>query len=332
MGRTSDRNWRNAAASALAASVVAELPRFESALVIGDATNTVSDAAETQGARVVSWGHRVGEGREVSTWPSGGPYDVVALRIPKAKDELELLVHAAFGCLPVRGRLLVYGAKDEGIGSARGRITPLFGSVDTAAVGKRCRVLSADRPESSTGLRSGLEAWEREGPRGWKSYPGVFAASALDEGTALLLANLPEITARMRVLDFGCGSGWIAARVLESCNTCDVDLLDIDAFAIAAAHANVPRGTCILGGLDEAPGPYDVILSNPPYHAGKGQHLGVLNDLIDRGAGILTPSGELRFVVQRRLSVEDALAQRFRHVRRVADRGVFRVWSGSRPR
>ncbi len=332
MRRTSNPDWRNTASSTLAAEVVAALAELESALVIGDPTSMVADAAAGRGANTTRWGHRVGEGEDVSGWPRGGPYDLAAIRMPKAKDELELLLHAAAGCLKAGGRLLVYGAKDEGIGSAPKLIAPLFGTVQTESVGGRCRVWSAIRPEAVEGLRGALEAWRLVGVGGWTTYPGVFSADGLDGGTALLLDHLPSLSAGLRVLDFGCGAGWVAARVLAGCGEASVDLLDIDAFAIAAAQANVPAGRCVLGGIDRACGPYDLILSNPPYHVGKEQSLGVIGDLIDRGAALLGPEGELRFVVQRRLPVERALEQRFREVQRVADEGVFRVWSGSRPR
>lgn len=332
MRRTRSPDWRNAASAALAAEVIADLPPFESALVVGDATTAVAEAAERRGARTARWGHRVGEGESVTSWPAGGPYDLVAIRLPKAKEEFELLLHAAAGCLRPGGRLLVYGAKDEGVGSAPKSIARLLGTVETAAVGGRCRVWSAHRPESVGGLRGGLEAWRVVGPEGWTSFPGVFSADGLDEGTELLLDNLPLLTAGLRVLDFGCGSGWIGARVLSHCPQAEVDLLDVDAFAIAAAQANVPGANCLLGSLDRASGPYDLIVSNPPYHVGKGQTLGVIGELIEGGAALLTQEGELRFVAQRRLPLEQALERAFRGVRRVADGGVFRVWSGSRPR
>lgn len=332
MRRSSNPGWRDTAAAALAADVIAGFPGFESVLVIGDPTATVADAAAQRGAIATRWGHRVGEGEPVTIWPAGGPYDLATIRLPKAKDELDLLLHAAADCLSPGGRLLVYGAKDEGVGSAQKRVAHVFGKAEAAAVGKRCRVWSATRPRVVEGLRSGLEAWRLEGEGGWFSYPGVFAAQGLDEGTALLLDNLPPLAAGLRILDFGCGSGWIGGRVLAECGGAEVDLFDIDAFAIAAAQANVAGARCVLGSLDDASGPYDLIVSNPPYHIGKGQTLGVIGELVDRGADLLGPDGELRFVVQRRFPVEQALEQKFRRVSRVADKGVFRVWSGSQPR
>src|SRR5262249_41543650 len=138
------------------------------------------------------------------------------------------------------------------------------------------RVLAGLRPLQLTSLRTTLAAWRqvtsaRIGAhmRPWVSYPGIFAAGGIDEGTALLAAHLPVLAPGKRVLDFACGSGAIAASALAQNGAIVLEVLDNDAVALAACAENVPTARRILGrGLADAPGRYDVILSNPPLHRG----------------------------------------------------------------
>ena len=275
-----------------------------------------------------------------TAWPLGGPYDLVLLRLAKAKDEVEMAVHAAASVLTPGGALYVYGAKDEGIGSASRRVEGLMGPVRTVATGGRCRVLAAERPHEGN-VRDTLEQWrvemavdlpEIEGP--WSSYPGVFAHGRVDRGTALLLDCLPPLKAGARVLDFGCGSGLVAGVTLARSPGVELDCLDVDAVALEAVRRNVPQARTILAdGTSGLPArTYDAVLSNPPYHAGKAETTAPLEALVLDCARILMPRGGVTLVAQRRLPVGAWLETAFGVARVLAEDGTYRVWSARRPR
>ena len=65
--------------------------------------------------RAEAWNRRLIGTMAAAPWPPAGPFDLVLLRIPKSKDELEMSVHASLGVLRARGRLIVYGGNEEGI-------------------------------------------------------------------------------------------------------------------------------------------------------------------------------------------------------------------------
>ncbi|HZD03366.1 MAG TPA: methyltransferase, partial [Longimicrobiales bacterium] len=210
---------RDAAASELAARHAPALGVAGPCLVMEDPRSRLASALEAEGLEVSRWWRRAREGRPASSWPSGGPFGTVGLRLPRAKDELEMLVHAAAALLGPDGRLLVYGANDEGAGSAGRRIGTLFRTVRTVATGGRCRLILARRPDRAP-IRGRLEDWcepfdpgAGELPGRWASFPGVFAHGRLDGGTALLMERLPDVENGARVLDFGCGHGILGAVV-----------------------------------------------------------------------------------------------------------------------
>jgi len=165
---------------------------------------------------------------------------------------------------------------------------------------------------------------------------GLFAASMLSrESFRESQANLGPagVVDRARVLDFGAGTGVIAAAVLACSPGARVVLLERDAIALVAAARNVPGGTLVLGtGLAHVEDRFDLIVSNPPIHAGSAQSLATVEALIREAPGAVAPGGSMMLVAQRRLPIPRLLGASFRNIRTVADRGPHRVWAAEGPR
>ena len=115
------------------------------------------------------------------------------------------------------------------------------------------------------------------------TYPGIFAADRIDEGTALLLSALPVLPSGAKVLDYGCGSGVIGAALRASNPALSLDLLDNDSVALVAAarERSLARDSSSASGLvTPARRTYDAILSNPPLHKGIAEDHAQLEELI----------------------------------------------------
>lgn len=283
------------------------------------------------------WDRRLSAGGSARPWPPPGPFDVAIVRLARAKDEQEMVLHAVLSVLAPDARLFIYGGNDEGIRSAASVLGSLCGATESIAKRGHGRLLAARRPPQLATLRGELAAWRRPTRlsiagqlRNWVSYPGLFAADRIDEGTELLIGTLPSLPAGARVADFGCGSGVIAAA-LAMVPDIGLDLIDHDSVALLAAKENVPTGQAILASsLSAAAGLWDAIVSNPPLHAGMAESHTALTQLIVEAPAQLRRGGLLQLVLQRRLPVEDLLAQHLGQVRILADNGRYRVWSARR--
>jgi len=127
---------------------------------------------------------------------------------------------------------------------------------------------------------------------------GIFASHGIDPGTALLIENL-TLRRSDRVLDLGCGWGAIGVAAAKSAPEGRVVLTDVNRRATRLARENLERnrvrnGEVRVGSLyepveDET---FDVIATNPPFHAGRPLVLRILTEAPEH----LTPGGRLVLV------------------------------------
>lgn len=323
------------------ATVPSAAPRRPTALVLGDPSPDLARALDDSGVAATRWNRFASPGQICTSWPPDGRFGEAWVRMPRAGLEAAMLLHAASARVGDGDSVLLYGAVHDGIRAAPKRFPPGAAPPRTVLVKRRCRVLHATRlapPPRQDGLAewevSGAVDWGA-GERGWTFYPGVFACGRLDPGSGLLARTIPAaaaLPAACRVLDFGAGTGILAAAALEKAGPgATAQLLEPDAISLAAAARNVPSALRVLGhGTSAVEGPFDLIVSNPPVHAGRRDDLRPVGELADGAPGLLAGDGRLLLVALRKLPVGDLLRRRFRKVREVAGEGPFRVWEASR--
>lgn len=246
---------------------------------------------------------------------------------------------AVAGVLTTRGRIIVYGGNDEGIRSAAAILCKVAGETETVAARGHGRVLAAAVARAPGPPCSTLAGWRTvsrlslggAGERDWVSYPGTFAHSRLDEGTALLIGALPSLPAGSRALDYACGTGAVTAALLAREPSLTIDAMDNDTVALEALRENVLQARPILASrVADASRTYRAIVSNPPIHIGIAEDHTLLERFIADAHGCLEPGGSLHFVVQRRVPLQRLLDAHFSKTTIAAENARFRVWQAKR--
>lgn len=282
-------------------------------LVVDETSGQLAAALKSRGGAPLVW-RRFADGKSSgAAWPAATACSSALVRLGKDRRALAMALDAAASVVAPGGAMVLFGANAEGIKSAAKALDAVADGVVTLDTRRHSRVLAGTRRGEIAGLRGTLAAWREVRDvtfagraRPWVGYPGVFAGGGLDDGTALLLAHLPELPVRREgaaVLDLACGTGIIAAAVRERFADARVDGIDADAVAIEAARENVPTATVICGdGLAAAPrARYDAIVSNPPIHEGVAESFAFLEALIREALGYLGVGGILQVVIPSRV-------------------------------
>lgn len=130
---------------------------------------------------------------------------------------------------------------------------------------------------------------------------GVFSKKSIDYGSKLLLESyLKDDTASRKVLDVGCGYGFIGT-VISIVNGSYVDMVDVNKRAVHLTKRNVKKYDNFKGSVflsdaySEVKDTYDVIITNPPIRVGKQKLLEILTGAFDH----LNEDGVLYFVIRK---------------------------------
>lgn len=150
---------------------------------------------------------------------------------------------------------------------------------------------------------------------------GVFSKDALDFGTRTLLEALPELYGR--ILDLGCGWGAVGVSVGKKYPKSEIVMSDVNERAMELAKKNLKENGVLnaivlpSNAMDDVPGTFDFILTNPPIRAGKA----VVYKMFDQASERLNEGGRLYVVIRKQQGAPSAkahLQERFGHVEVIA--------------
>ncbi len=130
------------------------------------------------------------------------------------------------------------------------------------------------------------------------SSSGVFSKKKLDNASKLLIENA-EIKQNQKVLDLGCGYGVMGMALKKFHPSLQVTLSDISQRALKLARLNKKeldldvkiKKSDLFSNINEK---FDVIITNPPYAAGRQTCF----DIITQSINFLKPGGTLQLVAR----------------------------------
>lgn len=258
---------------------------------------------------------------DFSGWDN--PPVTIAYRVSKEKSVVHHIINESRRQLPTSGHLLLAGEKPEGIKNYASKAATLF-EQDTKArkEGKHyfCRLQQRDPATTFTPLddqnyRDIREVALQDGMRIF-GKPGLFGWDRLDAGSALLVAQLPALldtTRCERLLDLGCGSGYLAVLAARYCR--EIVATDNNAAALAVTErtfaSNGINGKVVAADCGDRLEPaFDLILCNPPFHQGFEHSGDLARRFLEATARLLDRDGQALFVVNAFIGLE-ALATRY---------------------
>ena len=247
-------------------------------------------------------------------------YHTILYRISKEKAVVHHLINTAWRLLKPGGEFILSGTKNEGIKTYLDKAATLFGT--RPIIKKQRRVYQGQivKSVSSTGLCLDDQNYRQLRPLGEQngvrllSKPGLFGWNKIDQGSALLIEQLPRLLSHFKkppqsLLDLGCGYGYLALlaqsihpfqRLVATDNNAAALLACQANFAAVDSMSEVIADDCAQSVTES----FDLILCNPPFHRGFELDKTLTDKFLATSARLLKPQGRAVFVVNRFIPLE----------------------------
>ena len=263
-----------------------------------------------------------------------GRFAAAVVFVPRAKAEARALLAEACARVEPGGPIWVDGLKTDGIDSIlrdlRGHLP-----VSEPLAKAHGKIFSF---AATPGALADWAARPMHPAPGFTTLPGVFSADAVDRGSALLAACLPE-TLPARMVDLGAGWGWLSAQVLARKGVESLDLVEAEQAALECAKMNLSDPRARFHWADATKVTFEHrplgVVMNPPFHLTRAADPGLGAAFIRAAAGMLSLSGTLWMVANRHLPYETVLRAAFHEVTELTPPtgrdGGFRIFRAEKP-
>jgi len=268
-------------------------------------------------------------------------FPLILILPPRQRDEARTLFARASSMLSEDGVVVAAVSNNEGARSLESDLEKLCGNINTLSKNK-CRVFWSRKTGALN--QSVQSEWiTLDQPRSilngkFISRPGVFAWDRIDIASALLAQHLPA-TLQGIAADLGAGYGYLSDALLTRCiGITSLAVYEAEQRALELARLNLAKYQSthriqyhwhdVTAGLPEQ---YDVIVTNPPFHAqGSMDRPDIGRRFIAIAAHSLRPGGQLWLVANRHLPYEMVLADGFDSVNVVTQQQGFKIIAATR--
>jgi 23S rRNA (guanine1835-N2)-methyltransferase len=283
-------------------------------------------------------------------------YSIILLKIPKSMLLFEEQLRELRNIIDIDTKVICGSMIKHTPARAYRLLQEIIGPTTTSLGRKKSRLaFSSFDPDLKNIPKSAINEFSVEGfDLKISSRPGIFSAGKIDNGSRLLVNNLPESTKSLKVIDLGCGNGILSLAVSRLCPNAAILAVDESYQALACTAENVelnykttdrtespvellagvafdiiPGITCQISDcMNELAGSaYNLILCNPPFH--QSQNIGdvVAWNMFLQSRRVLQKGGELRIVANRHLMYHTKLKRLFGNCTVIASDTKFVILS-----
>jgi 16S rRNA (guanine1207-N2)-methyltransferase len=261
--------------------------------------------------------------------------DCVLIKVPKNLALLEHQLYALRTILHHDTRIIGAGMARNIHNSTLELFESILGPTTTTRAFKKSRLILTERDHSiNEGQSPYPDSYELEVDRSYRiiNHASLFSRDRLDQGSRLLLENMPVDTRYRRIVDLGCGNGVIGLVAAALNPGASLVFSDESYMALASAEANFRNafaqareaefrvGDCLQGLADAS---QDLVLVNPPFHQQHSVGDAIAWRMFKDARRVLVPGGELRIVGNRHLGYHAKLKKLFGNCETVAANSKF---------
>ncbi len=271
----------------------------------------------------------------------GAAFAAVFYRVSKEKPLVHHLINQSLARLPLGGELYLAGYKGDGLRTYADKAAALVGGERELVRGKGGAQLAIIRkstqPAESLDDSDYLTLRNIAPPElpALYSKPGVFGWQKIDQGSALLVQQLPAFFESFaqppqQVLDLGCGYGYITVMAHALLPAARYIATDNNAAAVAACQRNfaehdIAGEVQLADAGDGIAARVEALLCNPPFHRGFDIHGDLTEHFLRAARRLLAPRGQALFVVNQFIALERKAEGLFGSVEKLAEGGGFKV-------
>ncbi len=278
--------------------------------------------------------------------PADWPIDAVYMRVPKIKSQGQYLIDQLLQRQTVV-RLFIVGHQKEGLNSLVKYAEKQFQcQAILTSLGKGWRLVvletapAISQEQIVNNTVSAYQQWHWQAEEAFFSKPGVYGYTKADIGSALLAQTLVTYWQTNRpvakqILDLGCGYGYLTLRLLPQYQAFIKDVhwvaTDNHFTAILAMQKNtLHHGLAVEIILDDVgatlpAASMDLIICNPPFHQGFETSPALTQHFMAAAQRLLKPGGDVWWVMNRFLAVEELWQNYFAKAEIMALNGQFKV-------
>ena len=239
---------------------------------------------------------------------------LILLRLPKSLAALDRFARLGASSAPPAVVLVAGGRLKYMTVGMNEVLLRSFGRLDVSLARQKSRVLIArqplpvEAPASERRHDSELDLWVT-------AIGGVFSGASVDIGTRAMIAAFDRLPEYETAIDFGCGTGILAAELKRRRPAARVVASDISAAAVESARGTVAAHNLQVDvvrddGLSQQPeASADLIVLNPPFHDGGAVSIDAALAMFVEARRVLRPGGQLWTVWNSHLGYTGALVR-----------------------